>query len=338
MTSSGRTDTPSGEVLVYEAPDGGVRVEVKLDRDTVWWTQRQMADVFDSSTDNVGLHLKNIFADSELEEAATTEDFSVVQSEGKRRVRRQVKHYNLDAIISVGYRVNSRRGVRFRQWATRTLREHLVRGYTLNQQRFEHNARELEAALALVRKAAAGDALSTDQGRGLVDVIARYTQTFLLLQRYDEGLLIEPRGMAGGVLPSVAEARAAIVRLKLELLTRGEATDLFGREREEGLAALLGNLDQSVFGEPAYPTVESKAAHLLYFVIKNHPFSDGNKRIGSFLFVDFLNRNRRLVRNRETVINDVGLAALALLVAESAARDKEVMIRLVMNMLAEPTA
>ncbi|MCC7547929.1 MAG: virulence protein RhuM/Fic/DOC family protein [Burkholderiales bacterium] len=297
-----------------------------------------MADVFDSSTDNVGLHLKNIFADSELEEAATTEDFSVVQSEGKRRVRRQVKHYNLDAIISVGYRVNSRRGVRFRQWATRTLREHLVRGYTLNQQRFEHNARELEAALALVRKAAAGDALSTDQGRGLVDVIARYTQTFLLLQRYDEGLLIEPRGMAGGVLPSVAEARAAIVRLKLELLTRGEATDLFGREREEGLAALLGNLDQSVFGEPAYPTVESKAAHLLYFVIKNHPFSDGNKRIGSFLFVDFLNRNRRLVRNRETVINDVGLAALALLVAESAARDKEVMIRLVMNMLAEPTA
>ena len=338
MTSSGRTDTPSGEVLVYEAPDGGVRVEVKLDRDTVWLTQRQMADVFDSSTDNVGLHLKNIFADSELEEAATTEDFSVVQSEGKRRVRRQVKHYNLDAIISVGYRVNSRRGVRFRQWATRTLREHLVRGYTLNQQRFEHNARELEAALALVRKAAAGDALSTDQGRGLVDVIARYTQTFLLLQRYDEGLLIEPRGMAGGVLPSVAEARATIVRLKLELLTRGEATDLFGREREEGLAALLGNLDQSVFGEPAYPTVESKAAHLLYFVIKNHPFSDGNKRIGSFLFVDFLNRNRRLVRNRETVINDVGLAALALLVAESAARDKEVMIRLVMNMLAEPTA
>lgn len=132
---------PGGEVLVYEAPDGGARVEVKLDRDTVWLTQRQMADLFDTSTDNVGLHLKNIFADSELEEAATTEDFSVVQSEGKRRVRRQVKHYNLDAIISVGYRVNSRRGVRFRQWATQTLREHLVRGYTINRQRFEQNAR-----------------------------------------------------------------------------------------------------------------------------------------------------------------------------------------------------
>jgi prophage maintenance system killer protein len=337
VTDTHESYIPRGEVLVYEAPDGAARVDVRLERDTVWLTQRQMAELFDTSTDNVGLHLKNIFADLELEEAATTEDFSVVQTEGRRRVRRQVKHYNLDAIISVGYRVNSRRGVRFRQWATGVLRDHLVRGYTINRQRFEDNARELEAALALVRKAAAGEALSTDQGRGLVDVIARYTQTFLLLQRYDEGLLVEPKGVAGGVLPPVAEARFAIARLKQDLLARGEATELFGREREEGLAALLGNLDQSVFGEPAYPTVESKAAHLLYFVIKNHPFSDGNKRIGSLLFVELLHRNGRLIRNGEAVINDVGLAALALLVAESAPKDKEVMIRLVMNMLAEPT-
>jgi len=329
---------PGGEVLVYEAPDGGVRVEVKLERDTVWLTQRQMAALFESTPENMLMHLKNIYADAELEEAATAKDFLAVRLEGKRRVQRQLKHYNLDAIISVGYRVNSRRGVRFRQWATRTLREHLVQGYTINQQRFEHNARELEAALALVRKAAATDALSTDQGRGLVDVIARYTQTFLLLQRYDEGLLVEPKGIAGGVLLEPAEARGAIQRLKQDLLARGEASDLFGREREEGLAALLGNLDQSVFGEPAYPTVESKAAHLLYFVIKNHPFSDGNKRVGSFLFVEFLNRNGRLIRNGEAVINDVGLAALALLVAESRPADKEVMIRLVMNMLAEPAA
>jgi prophage maintenance system killer protein len=213
-----------------------------------------------------------------------------------------------------------------------------VRGYTISRQRFERNARELEPALALVRKAAGTDALSTDQGRGLVDVIARYTQTFLLLQRYDEGLLVEPKGIAGGVLPAVGEARSAIARLKHDLLARGEATELFGREREEGLAALLGNLDQTAFGEPAYPTIEAKAAHLLYFVIKNHPFSDGNKRIGSFLFVDFLDRNGWLIRGGEAVINDVGLAALALLVAESAPKDKEVMIRLVMNMLAEPVA
>lgn len=327
---------PGGEVIVYEAPDGEVRVDVRLDRETVWLTQRQMSELFETTPENVLMHLKNVYADGELEEPATTKDFLAVRVEGKRQVRRQLKHYNLDAIISVGYRVNSRRGVRFRQWATQTLREHLVRGYTINQQRFEQNARELEAALALVRKAAAGEALTSDQGRGLVDVIARYTQTFLLLQRYDEGLLEEPKGNRGGVLPAVEEARAAIGRLKADLIGRGEATDLFGREREEGLSALLGNLDQSVFGEPAYPTVESKAAHLLYFTIKNHPFSDGNKRVGSFLFVDFLNRNGRLFRGGEAVINDVGLAALALLVAASAPKDKDVMIRLVMNMLAGP--
>ena len=329
---------PSGEVLVFEAPDGGVRVEVKLDRETVWLTQQQMADLFGRERSVVTKHIRNTFQEGELDPAATCAKFAQVRTEGARTVSREVDHFNLDVVISVGYRVKSLRGTQFRLWATRTLREHLVRGYTLNRQRFEHNARELEAALALVRKAAAGEALSTDQGRGLVDVIARYTQTFLLLQRYDEGLLVEPKGIVGGLLPPAPEARAAIVRLKRDLLARGEATELFGREREDGLAALLGNLDQSVFGEPAYPTIESKAAHLLYFVIKNHPFSDGNKRIGSFLFVDFLNRNGRLFRNGEAVINDVGLAALALLVAESLPKDKDVMIRLVMNMLAEPAA
>ena len=308
-------EAPSGEVLLYEAPDGGVRVEVKLDRDTVWLTQQQMADLFGRERSVVTKHIRNTFQEGELDPAATCAKFAQVRTEGARTVSREVDHFNLDVVISVGYRVKSLRGTQFRLWATRTLRDHLVQGYTLNRQRFEHNARELEAALALVRKAAAGEALSTDQGRGLVDVIARYTQTFLLLQRYDEGLLVEPQGIVGGLLPPAPEARAAIVRLKRDLLARGEATELFGREREDGLAALLGNLDQSVFGEPAYPTVESKAAHLLYFVIKNHPFSDGNKRIGSFLFVEFLHRNGRLIRNGEAVINDVGLAALALLVA-----------------------
>jgi prophage maintenance system killer protein len=292
-----------------------------------------MSQLFGRERSVVTKHVRNVFREGELDRNSVCANFAHTAADGKTY---QVEHYNLDVIISVGYRVKSVQGTRFRQWATRTLRDHLVRGYTINRQRFEANARELEAALALVRKAAAGKALSTDQGRGLVDVIARYTQTFLLLQRYDEGSLVEPKGIAGGVLPSLSQARAAIARLKHDLRARGETTDLFGHEREEGLAALLGNLDQSVFGEPAYPTVESKAAHLLYFVIKNHPFSDGNKRIGSFLLVEFLHRNGRLVRKGEPVINDVGLAALALLVAESAPMDKDAMIRLVMNMLAEP--
>ncbi|MGH8801141.1 MAG: RhuM family protein [Casimicrobiaceae bacterium] len=322
-------DASRGEVVVYEAPDGAIRVDVRLEQATVWLTQQQMAELFGRERSVITKHLRNVFKEGELDLGSNVQNLHIAGSD------KPVAFYSLDVIISVGYRVKSLRGTQFRIWATRTLREYLVRGYTLNQQRFERNAQELETALALVRKAAAGEVLTTDQGRGLVDIIARYTQTFLLLQRYDEGLLVEPKGIAGGVLPHVGEARTAVARLKQDLLVRKEATNLFGRERDDGLAALLGSLDQSVFGEPAYPTIESKAAHLLYFVIKNHPFSDGNKRIGSFLFVEFLHRNGRLFRNDEPVINDVGLAALALLVAESAPKDKEVMIRLLMNMLAE---
>jgi prophage maintenance system killer protein len=329
-------ETSSGEIVVYEAPDGSAQVDVRLDQETVWLSLNQIAELFGRDKSVISRHLRNVFATGELEREGTVAKNATVQKEGDREVVRHIEFFNLDAILSVGYRVNSKRGTQFRLWATRTLREHLVRGYTLNQQRFARNAEELETALNLVRRAAAGEALTSDQGRGLVDVIARYTQTFLLLQGYDEGLLSEPKGVPGGVLLAPSEARAAVARLKADLIARGEATELFGREPKDGLAALLGNLDQSVFGDPAYPTIESKAAHLLYFVVKNHPFTDGNKRIGSFLFVDFLNRNGRLFRHGEVVINDVGLAALALLVAESAPKDKDVMIRLVMHMLTGP--
>jgi prophage maintenance system killer protein len=324
------------QILIYEDAEKAVDVRLDEGRKTVWLTQRQMGEVFETTPENVLMHLKNIFNDEELAEEATAKDFLVVRQEGRREVRRKIQHYNLDAIISVGYRVNSRRAVRFRQWATRVLREHLTQGWTLHQQRFEANARELEAAMALVRKAARSSALDLPGGRGLVDIVARYAQTFLLLQRYDEGLLSDPEVQAGGRLPSLETARSALNELKAELMGRGEATELFARDRSDGLASLLGNLDQSVFGEPAYPSIESKAAHLLYFVIKNHPFADGNKRSAAFLFVDFLHRNGRLLSaTGEPVINDVGLAALTLLVAESDPANKETMIRLIMNMLAK---
>jgi len=316
------------QVVIYEG--GEARVEVRLDRESVWLTQEQMSALFHRERSVITKHIRNVFAEGELDENSNVQNLHIAGSD------KPVKFYNLDVIISVGYRVKSIQGTRFRQWATRVLREHLTRGFSLDRQRFERNAAELEAALQLVKKAAAGEALTLDQGRGLVDVIGRYTQTFLWLQRYDEGLLAERQGSPGGVLPSLDEARAAIARLKADLMARGEASDLFGRERGDAFAALLGNLEQSVFGEPAYPTVETKAAHLLYFVIKNHPFSDGNKRTGAFLFVDFLARNGRLIRAGEPVINDVGLAALALLVAESDAKNKDVMIRLIENMLALP--
>jgi prophage maintenance system killer protein len=319
------------QVVIYEG--GEARVEVRVERESVWLSLQQLAELFGRDKSVISRHLKAIFASGELERDSVVAKNATTAADGKTY---QVEYYNLDAIISVGYRVKSIQGTRFRQWATRVLREHLTRGFSLDRARFERNAAELEAALQLVKKAAAGEALTLDQGRGLVDVIGRYTQTFLWLQRYDEGLLAEPKGSPGGVLPALEEARAAIARLKANLMARGEASDLFGRERGDAFAALLGNLEQTVFGEPAYPTVETKAAHLLYFVIKNHPFSDGNKRTGAFLFVDFLAGNGRLLRDGQPVINDVGLAALALLVAESDAKNKDVMIRLIENMLALP--
>ena len=237
-------------------------------------------------------------------------------------------------IISVGYRVKSKQGVNFRRWATARLKEYLTQGYAINQQRLKQNAHELEQALALIQKTANSSALTLESGRGLVNIVSRYTHTFLWLQQYDEGLLAEPQTQQGGMLPTYSEACSALAELKAQLMAKGEASDLFGRERDDGLSAILGNLDQSVFGEPAYPSIEAKAAHLLYFVVKNHPFSDGNKRSGAFLFVDFLHRNGRLFdHNGHPVINDTGLAALTLLVAESDPKQKETLIRLIMHML-----
>ncbi|OOR99505.1 hypothetical protein B0186_07765 [Canicola haemoglobinophilus] len=321
-------------IEIYQTQDGQTQVEVRFEQETVWLSQAQMAQLFSTSSDNISLHLKNIFAEKELDERATTEDFSVVRQEGKRQVKRQLKHYNLDAIISVGYRVKSTSATQFRIWATARLKDYLVKGYALNQKRLQHNAEELEQALLLIQKTARSPELTLESGRGLVDIVSRYAQTFLWLQQYDEGLLTEPNTQQGGVLPSVETARQALADLKIQLMERGEASDLFGREREEGLSAILGNLDQTVFGEPAYPSIEAKAAHLLYFIVKNHPFSDGNKRSGAFLFVDFLHRNGRLFDTQgNPVINDTGLAALTLLVAESDPKQKETLIRLIMHML-----
>ncbi|SDN68808.1 Fic/DOC family protein [Halomonas shengliensis] len=326
-------------IVIYQEADQQVEVRLDVEQDTVWLTQRQMSELFGKDVRTVNEHLLNVYSEDELERDSTIRKFRIVRQEGARKVTRSIEHYNLDVIISVGYRVKSPQGTRFRQWATRVLREHLTQGWTLNRQRFEENARELEAAMALVRKTAGSPALDAASGRGFVDIVTRYAQTFLLLQRYDEGLLTEPRAEAGGRLPTLEEARAALASLKAELIAKGEATDLFARERGDGLEALLGNLDQTIFGEPAYPSVEAKAAHLLYFVVKNHPFADGNKRSAAYLFVDFLYRNERLLdAHGAVVVNDVGLAALTLLIAESDPANKETMVRLIMNMLAIPEA
>lgn len=327
------------EVLVYQAADGSIELPVRLEGDTVWLSQKQMAELFGRSVPGVNQHIKAVFREGELAAEAVIKNFLITASDGKTYT---VEHYNLDVVISVGYRIKSFQGTRFRIWATNTLRDHLLKGYTLNQSRLAANAEELKTALSLVQKIAGSSEITSGQGRGLIDVIARYTRTYLLLQQYDEGLLSEIQGNAGSFVLTDGFALNEIAHLKTDLLHRrsaGEPTevsDLFGRQRGEAFVAILGNLEQTVFGEPAYPSIEAKAAHLLYFVIKNHPFSDGNKRISSFLFVLFLDRNGCLKNSAgELKINDMGLAALALLVAESDPKAKETVIRLVMNMLVE---
>ena len=321
-------------IEIYQAQDGTTQVEVRFENDTVWLSQAQMAMLFGKDIRTINEHITNIFDDEELEKESTIRKFRIVRQEGKRQVNREIEHYDLDMIISVGYRVKSKQGISFRRWATARLKEYLTQGYTINQKRLQQNAHELEQALALIQKTANSSELTLESGRGLVDIVSRYTHTFLWLQQYDEGLLTEPQTQQGGTLPTYAEACSALAELKSQLMAKGEASDLFGRERDNGLSAILGNLDQSVFGEPAYPSIEAKAAHLLYFVVKNHPFSDGNKRSGAFLFVDFLHRNGRLFdHNGYPVINDTGLAALTLLVAESDPKQKETLIRLIMHML-----
>lgn len=322
------------ELAFFETGSGSI--EVRIEHESVWLSQEQMARLFERERSVITKHLRNVFRDEELVEESVCAKFAQTAGDGKTY---QTRFFNLDAILSVGYRVNSKRGVQFRQWASRILKDYLVRGYALDRQRLDHNARELEAALLLVRRTLSNAELAREAGSGLAEIVVRYTQTFLWLQRYDEGLLTDPRGHPGGALPPLDEARAGIATLKADLVAKGQASALFGLERDDGLAALLGNLDQTAFGAPAYPTLESRAAHLLYFVVKNHPFADGNKRIGAFLFAGFLHRNDRLFgADGSPVVNDVGLAALALLVAQSRPAEKDVLIRLIMNMLAGDTA
>jgi hypothetical protein len=322
--------TAGGEIVVYEAPNGEIRVDVRLEQETVWLTQRQMAELFDTSTDNIGLHLKNIFGEGELDESATTEDSSVVQMEGKRQVTRTIKHYNLDAIISVGYRVNTRRGVHFRQWATRTLREHLVHGYTLNAQRLaEKGLAEARTALDLLTQTLTGQALVSDEGIAVLGVVRRYLTSFRWLLAYDENRLPdEPAEAMAPQTLGLKEAREAIACLREELDRQGEATSFFGQEREDGLPAILGNIEQTFGSEPLYPSAQVRAAHLLYFVIKDHPFSDGNKRIATLLFRP----------NGAARFADNAVVALALLIAESAPSQKNLLIRLILALLDDDTA
>lgn len=334
MQTQASSQTP---IAIYQTADGSIATEVRLEGETVWLTQKQIAEIFSTTPENILMHLQNVFRDAELLEEGTAKDFLVVRQEGSRQVKRSLKHYNLDAIISVGYRVNSKKGTQFRIWANRILKDYLVQGYALNQQRLtqqQENIRQLERTLSLFQQNLIEQA-SLPEARGLVSVIAGYARTFVLLNQFDSERL--PLGdFATTIHYEIREdeALAGIATLKADMLGRGEASELFGNQKDDSFAGILGNILQSFGGEYLYPSIEEQAAHLLYFVIKNHPFSDGNKRIGAFLFIWFLQRNRHhLKADGELKINDNALAAIALLVAQSDPAQKQLMIHLIMNLV-----
>lgn len=315
------------EIVIFE--DDSQSVEVRLEGETVWLTQKQMAELFEKNVRTINEHIRNVFREGELEENSVIRKFRITAADGKSY---ETTHYDLDVVISVGYRVKSQRGVRFRQWATRVLREHLTQGYSLNEHRLaQQGLSELEQAVELLGQTLTREELVSDLGQEVVSLILGYARTWRLLQDYDEGALGLPPGSrpARGVL-GLEEARRALDALATELRERGEASELFARDRGDGLASILGNLEQSMFGEFLYKTREERAAHLLYFVIKNHPFSDGNKRSGAFLFLLYLRQEAMRL-----TLNEQGLTALTLLIAESDPKAKDLMVRLVMNLIAE---
>ena len=313
------------EVQIFVSADGQARLEVALDQDTVWLRQEQMAELFGRDRSVITRHIGNVFKEGELQEKSNVQNLHIAGSD------KPVRFYNLDVIISVGYRVKSPRGVQFRQWATRVLRQHLVDGYTLNERRLAERGIEFEQAVSLLSRTLANQQLVSDEGRAVLQVIGDYARSWSLLQGYDEQSLAEQGARQSGMRAlALDDALAAMAQLKAELIAKGEATELFGQLRGEGLASAIATIEQGFGDELFYPNVASRAAHLLYFVIKNHPLADGNKRTGSFLFLWYLRLNQHLLaRPVERLINDNTLVALALLVAESLPEQKELMVRLV---------
>ena len=318
---------PAADNAVYMTPSGELQLDVRIDSETVWLTQEQIAKLFDVDRSVITKHIANIYEEGELGRGATRANFALVRQEGRRTVRRNIEHYSLDAIISVGYRVNSKTATAFRQWATRIIRERLIGA---------HRQLQLEQGRLEALGALASHVLTDEEARALLNIISRFSNSWQMLRQYDENQLPERPATPTRRMKrlTLRQAHAAVAALKARLMQKGEASDLFGLERSDGLAGILGNIEQTFGGKALYPSVEERATALLYFVVKDHPFTDGNKRIGSLLFVHFLDKNGCLSRpDGSHRFDDNALVAVALLVAESDPKQKDTVMRLIMAML-----
>ncbi|MHB8707647.1 MAG: RhuM family protein [Desulfuromonadales bacterium] len=320
------TEFSGGEVVLFQAEDGKTRLEVQLDRETVWLTQEQMTVLFDRDQSVISRHLRNVFNEGELDEKSNMQKTHIANSD------RPVAFYSLDVIISIGYRVKSQQGTRFRQWATQVLRNHIVKGYTVNEQRLREESaklREMRQTMELLARTLAAQELVTDTGRDVLRVITDYAYALTLLDRYDHGTLtIEGTTRQALYVIDYDEGIGIVKAMK------GEFDGLFGIEKDQGFKSALGTIYQTFDGKELYPSVEEKGANLLYFVVKNHAFSDGNKRIAAALFIYFLGRNGILYRpDGSKRLADNALVALTLLIAESRPDEKETIVKVIVNLI-----
>jgi len=320
--------TTDNVVVLYETQDGAASLAVHLENETVWLTQDQMAELFGRERSVITKHLRNVFKEGELEENSVRAKYAHTAADGKEY---QTQFYNLDAILSVGYRVNSKQGTRFRQWATGVLRDHIVKGYTINEQRLREESAKLQAmrqTVELLARTLTNQELVSDTGRDVLRVISDYAYALTLLDRYDHGTLaIEGVTKKALHVIQYEEAIGIVASMK------GEFDGLFGLEKDQGFKSALGAIYQTFGGEELYPSVEEKGANLLYFVVKNHAFSDGNKRIAAALFIYFLGRNGILYRpDGSKRLADNALVALTLLIAESRPEEKETIVKVIVNL------
>ena len=323
--------TTDSNIAIYQTPDGETIIDVRLEGDSVWLSRMQIAQLLHTQPQNVSLHIGNIYREKELDEASTRKDFFLVQNEGNRKVSRLTKFYNLDVIISVGYRVKSQRGTQFRIWANKILKDYIIRGYAINHNAKAEQLDELKQTIAIMRNVLAHKSITQDEAVGLLRVISDYSYGLDTLDRYDYQTLDITQTTKREVFR--ATYKDAIEALAI-LKDKFGGSDLFAHEKDDSFKSTMGVIYQTFDGQELYPSIEEKAANLLYLTVKNHSFSDGNKRIAAFLFLWFLEKNGILYReDGSRLLDNNTLVALTLMIAQSKVEEKDIMTKVVVNLI-----
>ncbi|MCK6463046.1 MAG: virulence protein RhuM/Fic/DOC family protein [Candidatus Pacebacteria bacterium] len=327
-----KDDFKKGEIIIYKTSKNEVELKVHFEEETVWLRQNEIADLFGKDRSVIAKHIKAIFKDQEVDKKSNVHFLHIANSD------KPVMFYDLDVILAVGYRTNSARAIHFRKWATNVLKQYLVKGYAVNEKRLleaQEKFQELQTAISFLQEKSKKEMLSGQEGE-ILNLLSNYAKTLTILEQYDKGELKELKGGRTKFILTYEHCLKIIKELRKELMTKKEAGDLFGSERDGSFEGIVRGLYQTFSGKELYPSIEDKASHLLYFVIKDHPFSDGNKRSAAFLFVYFLDKvNYLFKKSGERKINDNALVALSLLIAESQPKEKETMIKIIKNLISE---